>query len=170
MPQINLPASSHAGPAAVAGSQWVPFTDANYLARLRHAIAVIDTRIRGYRPCDVAFRALPGGRSFAQVWADPAIWISYDPSGVDKNYATTLGNDVSITQYSCRMGVWTIVATLIHELAHVNGAGGATHDAEQTLRSCLMKAHHDPAIIGQQSAGPRNPAMAALTRTRLRVG
>ena len=42
-----------------------------------------------------------------------------------------------------------LVATLIHELAHVNGASGVDHAAEQTLTSCLMQAHHDPNIIGQ---------------------
>jgi hypothetical protein len=170
MPRINLSASGHAGPAAVAGFQWLPYANATYLGRLQHAVAVINTRVNGYRPGDAAFRALPGGRSFAQVSADPAIWLSYDPSGTAQNFGATLGNDVTITQYSCRMGTWTIIATLIHELAHVNGASGATHDAEQTLQSCLMKAHHDPAIMGQLRNAPRNSALTALSRARSRTG
>jgi hypothetical protein len=170
MPQIILPALHHAGPAAVAGYQWLPYSNATYLDRLRHAIAVINTRVNGFRPCDAAFRALPGGRSFSQIWADPAIWLSYDPTNAAGNFGATLGHDVTITQYSCRMGLWTIVATLIHELAHVNGAPSTTHAAEQTLQSCLMKAHHDPSILGQLRGAPRNPSLVALNRTRSRLG
>ena len=48
-----------------------------------------------------------------------------------------------------------MVATLIHELAHVNGAGGG-HDAEGTLQKCLMRAHHHPHIMGQILQQPRD--------------
>ena len=170
MPQINSPTSGHTGPAAVAGFQWLPYGNTTYLARLQHAVAVINTRVNGDRPCDAAFRALPGGRSFAQVWADPSVWISYDPGSASGRYGATLGNEVTISQYCCRMGMWTIVATLIHELAHVNGAAGTNHAAEQTLQACLMKAHHDPTIIGQLQTAPRDPVLAAMSRARQRVG
>jgi hypothetical protein len=49
------------------------------------------------------------------------------------------------------------VATLIHELAHVNGANGITHDAEATLQKCLMGQHHDPTILGQLRLAPKLP-------------
>jgi hypothetical protein len=75
MPQLNLPGSGHVAPAAVAGWQWLPIPEANYKNRIQHAMHIITGRIQACSPCNAAFRALPGGRTFAQVWADPAVWI-----------------------------------------------------------------------------------------------
>jgi uncharacterized cupin superfamily protein len=149
MPSINIPALAHVAPTAMAGWQWLPFTDATYLRSLQAAIAIINTQIKGVASCDAAFRALPGGRTTAQVWADPAVWISYDPDNSALRFAATQGNEITLSQYTCKMGSWTIVATLIHELAHVNGASSITHDAENTLQHCIMRKHHNPAILGQ---------------------
>lgn len=155
MPKLNLPGSGHAGPAAVAGWQWLPISAASYQNRLQHAVNIISSRVKAYGPCNAAFKALPGGRTFAQVWADPAVWISYDPGGAAGRFGATLGNEVTLSQYTFRMGQWTLVATLIHELAHVNGADGVSHDAEATLQKCLMGAHHDPSILGQIRSAPK---------------
>jgi hypothetical protein len=152
MPNINTPSSAHAGPAGIAGWQWLPYTDATLLHTLRDAIRIIDTRINGYKPCDVAFKALPSGRTFAQVWSDPSIWVSYDPDHSGTKYGVTQrvgGREMSITRYALRMGRWTTAATLVHELAHTNGApGGASHAAEATLSACLLNALEDKAILG----------------------
>jgi len=78
MPLINTVQSHHAGPHAVAGWQWLPFPQ-NDLHAVNRAIHIINARIKGSNTCAAAFRALPRGRSFAQVWGDPAVWISYDP-------------------------------------------------------------------------------------------
>ena len=85
MPTINTPGSGHAGPAASAGWQWLPYANAGWLATLRRAIQIIDNRIKGNKPCNVAFQALPSGKTFAQVWSDPTIWISYDPDQSAEN-------------------------------------------------------------------------------------
>jgi len=170
MPRINVPGAGHAGPPAIGRFQWLPFTDPVHQGRLEHAMAIIDARIKGYAPCNASFAALPGGRSFAQVWADQNIWISYDPRDAFGKFAGTVGNDVAVTQYACRMGVWTIVATLIHELAHVNGADALGHAAEQTLTSCLMQPHHDPAINGMLRDRRAMPPAMAVTPRPLRTG
>lgn len=149
MASINTPGSGHAAPAPTAGWQWQPYADAGFLAALRAAVQIIDNRIKNHQPCNSAFRALPGGRTFAQVWNDNSIWISCDPSRVAQRYGATLGNEVTVTAYSLAMGRWTVAATLIHELAHVNGAGGGSRDAENTLLRCLLHGLHDPNIIGQ---------------------
>ena len=152
MPSINTPSSHHAGPGPISGWQWLPYTDAVLLATLRQAISIIDRRINGYAPCDVAFRALPSGRSFAQVWRDPSIWISYDPDNHGHKFGVTNrvgGDEISITRFALRMGRWTTAATLVHELAHTNGApGGNSHAAEGTLRNCLLQGLEDPTIVG----------------------
>ncbi len=148
MPSINIPGSGHAGPPTNSGWQWLPYTDDAMLSTLRRAIHVIDSRIKDYKPCNAAFKALPRGRSFAQVWNDPTIWISYDPNQGGLNYGATLGQDVTITRYALHMGLWTTAATLVHELAHTNGADGISHDAEGTLRSCLLQGLENPQIVG----------------------
>jgi hypothetical protein len=149
MAQINTPASGHAGPAPLPGGhQYLTYTDAGFLNTLRRAIHIIETRINGHRPCDRAFQALPGGRSFAQVWTDNAVWINFDPIRRQGDFGARRGNDITITAFSLAMGRWTTAATLVHELAHVNGAPGDTHAAEGTLRHCLLGGLEDPTIIG----------------------
>ena len=47
------------------------------------------------------------------------------------------GREIAISDVACRWGRWTMLATLIHELAHVNGAaGGSSRDAESALIHC----------------------------------
>jgi len=152
MPKINVQGSGHAGPAPLPGGhQYLVYPNAHphYLQTLKHSIHIIDTKIKSYQPCNDAFRALPGGRTLLQVWSDPDVWINFDPSLNHGDYGATRGKDITITAFSLRMGYWTVAATLVHELAHVNGASGTTHDAEGTLHSCLLKNLEDPAIIGQ---------------------
>ena len=151
MPRINTTRSGHHAPASIAGITWLPFTAGRHLDTLRRAMHLIDTRIKGARACDAAFRALPGGRSFAQVWTDQTIWLSYDPTANGSLYGATNqvgGRDVTICEFTFRMGEWTTAGTLIHELAHANGADGISHDAEGTLHSCLLSKVEDPTIIG----------------------
>jgi hypothetical protein len=156
MPNINTPTSGHVGPVALAGGhQYLSYTDAHFLATLRRAIHTIQSQISGQLPCDNAFRSLPGGRTFSQVWADPAVWINFDPSRRGGDYGATRGKEITVTAYSLAMGHWTVAATLVHEMAHVNGASGSTHDAEATLRSCLLGGLENPAIIGQIIQGSR---------------
>ena len=45
---------------------------------------------------------------------------------------------------------WTVAATLIHELAHTNGApGGNSHAAEATLSQCLLRSLEVKTILGE---------------------
>lgn len=156
MPSINTPASGHAGPAALPGGhQYLPYSNAIFLATLKTAVSIINKRIRGNSRCDKAFKALPGGRTFEQVWIDPLIWINFDPSKVNGDFGASRGNEITITAFALAMGHWTVAATLIHELAHANGATGLTHDAEATLSNCLLPGLEDKTIIGMIT-GPLN--------------
>jgi len=149
MPQLNVPGSGHVGPAAVAGWQWLPIPTVSYRTRIQAAVNLINSRIKAYGPCNSAFRSLPGGRSFAQVWSDPAVWTSYDPGGAAGRFGATLGNEVTVSQYTCRMGHWTLVATIIHEMAHVDGADGVSHDAEATLQNASWELTTIPESSGR---------------------
>ena len=152
MPHINEQGSGHTGPAPLPnGHQYLPYpaTPPIFLQTLKQAIRIIDTKIKGYKPCNDAFKALPGGRTLAQIWSDTAVWINFDPSTTHGDYGATRGNNVTITAFTLRKGVWPTTATLVHELAHVGGAPGTNHDAEGTLRRCLLKNLEDPNIIGE---------------------
>lgn len=150
MPQIHLPSSNIQAPAKIHGWQWLPYRDAKLLDNLKRAIALIDKRIKGNPTCEKAFANLKKGRSFSEVWNDPSVWISYDPDKSGTMHAVVIGNHMTLTAYTLAMGQWTTAATIIHELAHVNGApGGNSSQAEDILLECLLKDLHNPAYIGR---------------------
>ncbi len=151
MPQIHLPTSTtYTAPGTISGWKWLPYSNKTHLATLRSAIAIIDSKIKNYKPCNNAFKSLTGKKSFLQVWNDNSVWISYDPDNKGSRYGATLSKKhITITQYTLSMGKWTTAATLVHELAHVNGAPPTNKDAENTLLSCMLNSLHDPTIIGK---------------------
>ncbi|HET6145976.1 MAG TPA: hypothetical protein VFH68_00465 [Polyangia bacterium] len=128
----------------------MPYTSLAHQTTLRGAMHIIQTRITTHAPCNTAFKALPGGRTLQQIWADPNIWINFDPANNAGDYAATRGNDVTITAFALNKGRWTVAATLVHELAHVGGAPGGTSPlAEQALLPCLLGDLRQPGLVGQ---------------------
>ncbi len=150
MAQIHLPTSSYSAPGTISGWQWLPFTDTNKLNTLQRAINIINSKIKNYKPCNDSFKALPGGKTFLQTWYSPSVWISYDPDQSGNKWGACYNKkDITISAYALAMGHWSVAATLVHELAHVNGAHGHNTQAEDTLLSCLLNTLHDPTIIGK---------------------
>ena len=85
------------------------------------------------------FRGLPGGLSLSELLADRSIWINFHPTLAvfgQTNFAG--GKEMAISVTSYRIGKWTVLATLVHELAHVNGVRGATmpQAAERAVLAC----------------------------------
>ena len=128
---------------------WLPYPDpSTELTTLKLAIALIDANIKLYKPCNEAFKALSLGKTFEQVWNDLVVWISLDPSNQLGKYGACMGRKhITISKYSLRMGKWAAAATLVHELAHVGGAGGLDTAAEDTLLKCLLRDFHDPGVL-----------------------
>jgi hypothetical protein len=89
---------------------------------------------------DVYFRSLPNGRSLTALLADNTIWINYDPTSTDFGLTNLVsGNEIAICNPSFRIGRWTVLATLVHELAHVNGAPlPPSKAAERAVLECGM--------------------------------
>jgi hypothetical protein len=92
---------------------------------------------------------LDGRASFQMLFDDPANWINYDPSNNGLDWGWTLPrsapNDIVITCYALRMGVWTAAATIVHELAHLSGApGGNSQGAELRVRACKLQSKYGP--------------------------
>jgi hypothetical protein len=122
---------------------------------------------------DKYFRTLPRGRALTDLLNDPTIWINYS-SDLTGYYGTTYNNkDLWIGPLAFRYGQWMVLATLIHELAHIAGAGGAgtnlvcnefsavCHAAERAVLECGLgsrselrsgKNHpetpYDPRVLG----------------------
>ena len=140
----------HIGPA---GSTTIPD---KYLPVVSRSLKLLQAKMRNAKSCNDDFSTLPGGKTFRELFDNAAIWVNYDPLNNGSLWGWTMPtafpNDVVLTQYPLRMGYWSTAATIVHELAHLNGADGTTHAAEHTVKSCLMKSKggpYDPNIIGR---------------------
>jgi hypothetical protein len=140
--RINM--GGHNGPQ---GSSAVP---AQYYAVVESALRLLRKRIA--RHACTSFSGLPGGRTLSSRIASE-IWINFDPSTRHGDWGWTIPsshpNDIVITAYTCRMGRWSLAGTIVHELAHLNGADGHSHAAEETLRGCGL----------ESPAGPYSPGV-----------
>jgi hypothetical protein len=87
---------------------------------------------------DVYFRSLPDGKSLTTLLRDNSIWINYHPTMSAFGETNQVsGKEIAISIGACRIGRWTMLATLIHELAHADGApGGVDRSAEEALLAC----------------------------------
>jgi hypothetical protein len=89
---------------------------------------------------DVYFRGITAGaRSLTALLADSNIWVNYHATLVDFGVTpgTGFATECAIGPSAFRIGRWTVLATMIHELAHCNGApGGASKVAEEALLHC----------------------------------
>jgi len=85
---------------------------------------------------DTYFKSLPYGRSLTALLADSTIWINYEP--LNNAYGWANGKEIAMCKMSYDVGRWTVLGTLIHELAHVNGASGrrSSTTAEEALFHC----------------------------------
>ena len=157
-PRINTPTSGHRGPVYIPGIslQYLPYSDARVLTVLESAITLVGLRIVRHPPCNRAFALLPHRRTLLSLWGDARIWINFDPSHNGLDYGETTGFDISITEYALLMGQWTTAATLVHELAHIDGASSTDRKAEDTLLRCLLPGLHDPSVIGRILSASRS--------------
>jgi len=153
MPTIHVPGDGHITPLPLAdGTRWDAYGDAKIKRTLEQALFILKHNIRGSRPCNQCFSALPGGRSFDDVFNDPTIFISFDPSGLFSGTTDSVGGkEITIGVSEFRVGRWSVAATLVHELAHTNGAPLTTADAENTLNCCGLRGLFRPGAVGVTS-------------------
>jgi hypothetical protein len=109
---------------------------------------------------DPYYRGLPGGRSLTELLADRSIWINYHPTMVDfgeTNFAG--GKEIAISVTSFRVGRWTVLATLVHELAHVDGVRGAVlpRAAELAVLACGLGKQSERTTGVDDPSTPYNP-------------
>lgn len=85
------------------------------------------------------FSKLPLGRTLTSLLDDNTIWINYSPIiGANLGQTSTeYPHEVALGTLAFEGGRWTVLGTLIHELAHVGGAPADTDQrAEQALVYC----------------------------------
>ncbi len=159
MPNINFLISKHQLPAIIepVARPYMPKKneyDDWRVGQLGRAMKWIERHVvnrpKKSQTCDEAFVALPGGKTFVDLWGDANIWISFhtDPDPTLFGQAVRHGKDLAVAYGAFRLGWRAVAATLIHEFAHLNGAGSKTSDAEDTLLHCGLKKQHDPTVIG----------------------
>lgn len=148
MAKLHIPGDGYTAPLPNSGFQWLTYSNARKKKVLDDALFILKHNVKGLKPCNKCFKKLPGGRSFDDILNDNSVIISFDPQTTTNLFGAALGNDITITDFSVRMGRWTVAATLVHEFAHVNGAPGTDRQAEGTLLCCGFSALHDANIIG----------------------
>jgi hypothetical protein len=84
------------------------------------------------------------GRTLTQLLNDNTIWVNYATFGEYGQTNFVGGKEIAIGIRAFRIGRWTVLATLIHELAHVNGAPGRPSTfAEDAVYHCGLGSHHE---------------------------
>jgi hypothetical protein len=155
--KINIAGSGHTAPVRNGVAEWLAYDAAHDSQKkmLERAINIIRSNVRGSTACNTAFRALPGGRSFDDIFDDDNVWISYCPDNANYGFTNRVGgSEITICELAFRWGYWTVTGTLVHEMGHVNSAGVSDHAAEGTLLSCGLARVHDPNIIGSRDTAP----------------
>ncbi|WP_299470534.1 hypothetical protein [uncultured Roseibium sp.] len=96
--------------------------------------------VRNNPDCDSYFRSLPKGRSLTDLINDDSIWVNFGSSIEAPRYGKTCiaNSEIGISERAFILGRWTVLATLIHELAYLNGASlhGGDTCAEEAVYYC----------------------------------
>ena len=85
------------------------------------------------------FMHLPFRRSLTELLDMKSIWVNYSVSLRAIDYGeTTLFFEIALAPGPFRIGRWQVLGTLIHELAHSDGAAWGPNDteAEESLIAC----------------------------------
>jgi len=122
---------------------------------LHGAMQIIQNNIFGkIAPCNTYFSSLPGHRTFDQIWSDPTFWINWEPRPSINSFfaftATTRPMEITVSEFCLSKGVWVTCASIVHEMAHLDGApgldGSGSNAAERSLLHCGLSAHFTGAI------------------------
>jgi hypothetical protein len=146
MLSINTGTIGHVAARSGDGSSAGP-VPAEDLNTLNQALQINQLRIVGHYQSDAVFKALRGKRSFREMFTR-VNWVNYDPSNQSGNSGWTIPasypHDIVITQFALRMGHGSAAGTIVHKLAHLNGADGTSDAAERTLKCSGLESPSGP--------------------------
>ena len=128
--QINI--GDHVSPFPSLGP--VPFKHQWVTKWARNRAKAIAAELK---TADKYFKSLPRKRTLTQLLADRRIWINYAPDLYARGIRPGLSNEIGIGELAYVRGKMVVLATLIHELAHIAGApNGESRAAEEALIHC----------------------------------
>jgi hypothetical protein len=114
--------------------QPIPFRHQWVTSWARRRAKVIAATVKG---ADTYFKSLPGKRSLTQLLSDRTIWINYASELAALGARPGNSNEIGIGELAYLRGKLMVLATLIHELAHINGApDGESRAAEDAVLHC----------------------------------
>ena len=154
--KINTGASGH-GNLTILDFHFWAYNNDKALKTLEQAVFILKNNIKGMKPCNERFKKLSGGRTSDDILKDDTVWISYEARTTTGWYGATNtvgGNEITISQAAFNKGRWWVAGTLVHEMAHVNGAPANTVDADDTLLYCGVKNAYEGVIGMKQSGTP----------------
>ena len=172
MIQINI--ADHVSPQ----SGWV-FIPERWRDQLRWARTNAFRITREIPSANRYFKTLPNGRTLTELLNDSSIWLNHDAtSPFYGQTSVAYPKEVSIDSLAFRMGRWSVLATLVHELAHVNGApaltyrGNARHRSYSSVELCmsLCRAEFNDGVQTCLSSDGRQSAVRAQKRGQYRHG
>ncbi|GGC08480.1 hypothetical protein GCM10011363_26510 [Marivita lacus] len=143
MIQINI--GDHAG--SENGDNFTPIPAGNYRDQCRWARRKAIWISQNMPRADQYYSGLGAGVNLTTMLGNNSMWINYDGS-IDYYGYTYSNNDIWIGPKPFRIGKWSVLATILHELAHVAGAPGAPpgggvcavnglcHAAERAVYEC----------------------------------
>ncbi|MBC7798666.1 MAG: hypothetical protein H7Z37_17490 [Pyrinomonadaceae bacterium] len=152
--KINTKGSGH-GDLTILDFHFWSYSNQKSLQMLQQAMHILTQNVKGMKPCNDCFKKLAGGKSFDDILNDDSVWISYEARTTVGWYGATnhvSGKEITISQKAFDKGRWWVAGTLVHEMAHVNGASGTTGDADNTLIDCGLKNAFE-GVIGMRQSG-----------------
>ncbi|WP_029065557.1 hypothetical protein [Labrenzia sp. DG1229] len=152
--QFNI--GDHVSPLA----GFVEFNASQY-SQLKWCRSKLFKMVRENQSCDAYFCSLPNSRTLTHLINDGSIWVNFGPAIETPFYgkAYFAASEIGIADRAFRMGRWTVLATIIHELAHINGAPGRGGDtrAEEAVYHCALGISDEYYGLVDDPRTPYNP-------------
>lgn len=123
---------------------------------LSRAFYEIEQKILPHEPCRRYFQSLGNSKSLRDIWNSGRVVLHLIESPSSGTVGEMRGGlstqvDIGLSDDAFAKGKMYLVATLIHELAHVAGAPGRSSGsiaAETALKHCLLSQYFDPDAVG----------------------
>jgi hypothetical protein len=149
--RVNILGYFHPLPQEIAKDfvQFNPYLHKRQIYLVKKAIQMINNVSRGNFFCNLAFQTLnEEKRSFDDVFNDDEVWISLVKGGAG-TAGLSFKKDIGITEFGFSMAeirpdpTRHVASIIVHEMAHVNGAGDNPDKAEWLLFPCGFVAEMD---------------------------
>ena len=150
-------------------NRWNPFEKEGDLKIMNTALEYLAKNATGIKSCDGYFRNLAKEaghkpRSLTEmITGEDRLFISYDPTGLEYGRRSII--HITVGRKSLREGHKMVAATIIHELAHINGAASEL-EAENALLYCGLRHYWRKAAASPDPSQPTKSAPPTVAPLR----